>query len=361
MSTIPANAAAISTEWLTAALRSTGAATGTVTAIVHEPVGVGVGLMGALGRLHVTYADGDGPSVIIAKFPADGEASRGVAELLGMYRKEVRFYEQLAKRAGISHPDVYFSALDDEQNFIVLMSDLSGGRGVDQLEGCSIADARLAVSRLADLHASFWNDSEVESADWMGRLCDSPFPEGVVFSFQSSWGPAQELFADLLPSYIRALGDRFDVLLPRLMAALSTGPLTLSHGDFRIDNLFFNDETGDLAVCDWQLVDRSRGARDLAYFMTQSLTSADRAEHERELVTIYTERLAANGVGGYDFDTCWHDYRVAALFGFVYGVVAAGGLDHADERATSLTGAMVERSVAAIDALDCLSLPEAQA
>lgn len=360
MTRIPQTVADITPVWLTEALRSTGAATGTVTAIEAAPVGVGIGLMGALCRLRVTYTDGDGPASIIAKFPADGEASRMVAELLGMYRKEVRFYEQLSKRAGVSHAECYYSALDDEtQQFILLLSDLSGGRVVDQLAGCPISDARVAVERLADLHASFWNDSEVESAQWISRLCDSPFLDGVVFSYQTSWGPAQELFGDRMPDHIKELGDCFDALLPDLMARLSAAPVTMSHGDYRLDNIFFDDANGDLAVCDWQLVDRSRGGRDLGYFLTGSLTPADRAACERDLVRAYAERLAANGVVGYDFDTAWHDYRVAALFGFVYGVVAAGGLDHGDPRGTALTGAMIERSIAAITELDCLSLIEA--
>lgn len=354
---IPHSAADITPAWLTEALKSTGAATGTVATIEHTPVGVGVGLMGALCRLNVTYADGSGPTTMIAKFPAEGEASRMVAELLSMYRKEVRFYEQLAKRAGMSHAECYYAALDNEtQQFVLLLSDLAGGRTVDQLEGCAVAEARLAVERLADLHASFWNDGEVESADWIGQLCDSPFPEGVVFSYQTSWGPAQELFGDRMPDAIKELGNRFDALLPGLMAQLSEAPVTMSHGDFRLDNIFFSDDGSDLAVCDWQLVDRSRGGRDLGYFVTGSLTPANRAAHERDLVTAYVERLAANGVVGYDFDTAWHDYRVSALFSFVYGIVAAGGLDHGDPRGTALTGAMIERSVAAIIELDCLAL-----
>ena len=348
---MPRNAAEITTDWLGNALGAR------VAAIDVTPIGVGVGLMGALCRLSVTYAAGSGPATLIAKFPAEGDSSRMVAELLGMYRKEVRFYEQLSKRAGIPHAECYYAELDDEtQQFVLLLSDLSGGRVVDQLVGCNPQDARLAVERLADLHASFWNDGEVASADWMGALCDSPFPEGVVFSYQTSWDPAQALFGDRLPPQIKELGDRFDALLPVLMQRLSVGPTTLSHGDFRLDNIFFNDT--DVAVCDWQLVDRSRGARDLGYFLGGSLTPADRAAHERDLVAAYAARLAANGVGDYPFATVWEDYRLAVLFSFVYGVVAAGGIDHGDARGTAITGAMIERSVAAILELDCLSLVE---
>ena len=145
-------------------------------------------------------------------------------------------------------------------------------------------------------------------------------------------------------------------LLPDLVARLSEGPFTLSHGDYRLDNIFFGAGDVALKVCDWQLVDRSRGARDLAYFTSQSLIPELRAEIERSLVERYVERLVSHGVDDYPFDVAWHDYRLATAFGFVYPVIAGGSLDHADERATNLTGEMFRRSVRAIVELDALEL-----
>jgi hypothetical protein len=346
----------ITATWLTAALRSTGAATGIAASIDVTPIGVGVGLVGALARVTPTWVDGTGPTTVIAKLASPAESSRFVAAALGMYRKEVRFYRELANRCAVERAACFYADFDEEtHDFVLLLGDLAGGRTVDQLDGCGRGDAELAVDRLADLHAGFWDDPTLSDSGWLALLGDAPFPESIAFAFEQAWGPVQVLFGDRIPAEVVALGDRFPAMLPALTARLSEAPCTLSHGDYRLDNLFFGD--GDaLAVCDWQLVDRSRGARDLAYFVTQNLTPAVREDVEHSLVHRYVERLQANGVDGYGFDVAWEDYRLGALLAFAYPVIAGGGLDHADPRATELAGTILSRCVAALVHLDCLDL-----
>src|SRR5437868_3593889 len=124
---LPKSVDEITPEWLTAAMQSTKSATGTVTAIDTVPIGVGVGVVGALFRLTPTWADGDGPATVIAKMPSSPSA-RFVAETLSMYRREVRFYEQLAARTPMPHATCYYAQLDwDTQDFVLLISDLAGG------------------------------------------------------------------------------------------------------------------------------------------------------------------------------------------------------------------------------------------
>lgn len=370
--TIPANAEAITAEWLTGALRSSGAIDQTVavTALETEPVGVGIGLVGCLARLTPTYAGDEtlvakAPAAVIAKFPAPEEGSRFVAMVLGMYRKEVGFYRNLAEQCQLPHAECYYADHDAESDdFIILMEDLATidgtpSRIVDQIGGCDRADAEAAVDALADFHAGYWNDEALTTTDWLGALCDAPFPDAVAMSYDQSWEPVQELFGEYLTPEVKDFGDRFTELLPDLVARLSGGPFTLSHGDYRLDNIFFGPggpDSAALKVCDWQLVDRSRGARDLAYFTSQSLIPELRSEIERPLVERYVDRLAGHGVEDYPFDVAWHDYRLATAFGFVYPVIAGGSLDHADERATNLTGEMFRRSVRAIVELDALEL-----
>lgn len=221
--------------------------------------------------------------------------------------------------------------------------------------GCRLGGRGDPRDRLADLHACFWNDATLVDNGWLGRLSDPPFPQAVAFAFAQAWGPVQALFGDRITDEVAALGDGFSALVPPLTARLSQDPFTLSHGDYRLDNMFFRD-SGELAVYDWQLVDRSRGARDLAYFLTQSLAPETRAEVETAMVERYVTRLEDHGVVGYGLETAWEDYRLAALLGFAYPVIAGGGLDHADERATELTGTILDRSIAAITHLGCLDL-----
>lgn len=353
---IPRTADDITPEWFTAAMQSAGAATGVASAVDVTPIGVGVGLVGSLARVTPTWVDGTGPATVIAKFPSPADSSRFVAAVLGMYRKEVRFYQELTDRCAVPHADCFYAVHDEaSDDFVLLLGDLAGGRSVDQLDGCTQAEAELAIDRLADFHASFWNDAALVDNGWLGRLADSPFPESIAFSFEQSWAPVQELFGERMPEKIVALGDRFPGLLAELTARLSEAPFTLSHGDFRLDNIFFNDD-GDLALCDWQLVDRSRGGRDVAYFLTQNLETELREALETALVERYVKRLESHGIADYAFDVAWEDYRLGALLTFAYPVIAGGGLDHADPRATELTRKMLDRCIAAITDLDCFDL-----
>ena len=141
------------------------------------------------------------------------------------------------------------------------------------------------------------------------------------------------------------------------MARLSEPPWTLSHGDYRLDNMFFSDDPGrPLVVIDWQLYDRSRGPRDLSYLLSQSMEPELRAASERALVERYVAGLEAGGVTGYDVEQAWADYRLATLFNLVYPVIAGGALTLANERAIELIRVLFGRFVSAFEHLDCAAL-----
>lgn len=138
-----------------------------------------------------------------------------------------------------------------------------------------------------------------------------------------------------------------------LMERLSEPPVTLLHGDHRLDNLFFGDD--DVAMLDWQITGAGRGPYDLAYFLSQSLIPTERKQAEHDLVLAYHQALIDGGVTGYSFDDCWEDYRLATLFVSVYPL-NAGSVDLVNARAVALFRMMLERSVAAILDLDALEL-----
>ena len=69
------------------------------------------------------------------------------------------------------------------------------------------------------------------------------------------------------------------------------------HGDFRADNLFFEAD-GSVAAVDFQLIGTGRGAYDLAYFVTQSITSEDAAGTSGPCSTAGSPPWSAAGVPG---------------------------------------------------------------
>jgi aminoglycoside phosphotransferase (APT) family kinase protein len=84
------------------------------------------------------------------------------------------------------------------------------------------------------------------------------------------------------------------------------GPNTLFHGDYRADNLLFNENNEPVAI-DFQLLTTGTGAYDIAYFVTQSLTPEVASKHERDLFDQWVTALITHGApaGLVDRDALW--------------------------------------------------------
>ena len=345
--TIPRTVDDLTPQWCSDALGRE------ITTVVPTPLGVGVGLVGQLFRLEL---DGPGGAqTIVAKMAAPTDEGRFVATVLNMYGREASFYEQLSPRTTVGHPACFHSQHDPEtQDAVLLLEDVSvRGRVVDQLKGCSVSDARPAIRSLANLHACFWDDASLDDVDWLLRLADDPYPAAVAFAYETAWPRVQEFFPEQMTPQVQSFGDRYAEQIPALFAQLSEPPLVLAHGDWRLDNLFFTDD--EVIAVDWQLIDRSVGPRDLAYFATQSANVPDRAGHE-ELFATYMGDLADRGVTPNE-KWAFEMYRYGAMLGFVYPVIAAGALTVEDPRHLALTREMLIRCVTALEALDAFALP----
>lgn len=356
---IPASVEGLTAGWLTEVLgrrRATGtrAEPAQVVGVRAEPVGVGIGLLGSLHRLDLTWSDGAGPTRVVVKSPAAGERSRAVAALFGLHTTEVGFYRDLAATTGVAVSCHHTASDREAEEFVLVLADRSDDTTFDQLTGCPPDRARTVMIALADLHARHWDGAGLDTSSWLRPVDHADLVDAFRTAIRMTWPEVRARFSDELAPIVE-LGDRLEDMIPAVTAMLARPPVTLTHGDARLDNVFFDGADG-LRLCDWQLTSTARGARDVSYFLTQSLTTADRVSCERPLLDEYLDRLAARGVTDYGADQAWDDYRAGTLLGLVYAIVAGGGLDHATPRATALTRAMLQRSVDAVLAHDCASL-----
>ncbi|HVM08234.1 MAG TPA: phosphotransferase [Acidimicrobiales bacterium] len=350
----------VTAEALTEALRSTGtlSSDGSVARFDFEQIGIGVGVLALLWRLTVEYEPaGAGPATMVLKLPHTMPASRHIADAFRFYLREVRFYEVVGHRTPLDTADCYYSAYDDASgDFVLLMEDFGDRRMVDQVTGVDVDDAKRVVTALARHHAEWWGSDELAASDWAVRVQDPPNPQALVPALRASWPIIESQFSELLPGPMLAAAQRMPDHVVSLMEQLSQPPLTLLHGDSRLDNFFFTDT---VAVVDWQICGLGRGPYDIAYFLSQSMRPELRKEHERGLLEQYHRTLVDNGVTDYSFDDCWTDYRKAVLFVSVYPL-NAGSVDLVNERAVELFRMMLSRSSQAILDLDALEfLPDA--
>jgi Ecdysteroid kinase-like family len=178
----------------------------------------------------------------------------------------------------------------------------------------------------------------------------------MVAAYDDCWEPCKERFGYLLTPGLVEHGPGLGKRILAQLDLFASRPLTLAHGDYRLDNMFFSRAGSDrpVIVCDWQSPSRSWAAYDLAYFLAGSLEPADRAKHEWNLAREYHERLLARGVTGYSWEMLREDYL--ACLGVMMGIFVINGatLPTTNDRAIQVFDKMIGRFVAAIDDLNVL-------
>lgn len=299
--------------------------TGTVREAKLEPVGTGQ--VGDTYRANLTLdgAPPEAPATVIAKMPAEDEASRTTGIALRSYELECRFYQHFAADLPIRTPHCHQVLFDEEtHDFVLLFEDLAPAVQGDQIAGCSVDDAALTVEEMTKLHAPHFADKALESIDWLNRGDDETTAQVV--------GIATVVLPGFIERYGNALGPELVEVYEKLTTNLAywidnaPGPMTLTHGDFRLDNLLFGhglDGKATVAVVDFQGARLGAGPGDLAYFLGASLLPEARQANEDELVRIYHHAMTASGAENYSFDDCWHTYRYSTFGGMVVTLVAS--------------------------------------
>jgi hypothetical protein len=249
----------------------------------------------------------------------------------------------------------------DVNEFALLLEDFGGRTMVSQIAGIEFERAAEAVRALALVHAEFWNSPRLDALTWMPRGID-PIMVSAGAEYRKAWGHFLELFSGDLPDGSTALGDLVGANYEaEIVRSFDSAPQTVAHGDFRADNLMFDDSCAGrdhVGILDWQIVYRGEGIGDIAYLNTQSMTVENRRAHERALVEIWYEALSAalgEPPAGYTLADAWDGYRFATGFLTVYPVVAGGGMDPSNERGLQLVTEMATRAFTAAVDLDAAS------
>jgi hypothetical protein len=347
----------VTAQWLTSALRSGGTigdAT-TVADVTADPADVGVGFVGEVGKLAVTY-DGpsDGaPSTMVIKFPTASADIKAMMRPTRIYEREHRFYAELADQTPVTTPSVYHvtcETSDDpevDETYVLIMEDLSSHQMGDQVAGLSADQTASALTGLAAHHARFWNGAGMEAAPFI-PVINGPLNQAGQAIYEASLPGFKQVFADALQPEMVPVADGYTAKQPEFLDRLAAMPHTLVHFDFRADNLFFDRSSGEVLVIDWQAISQGGGAADVGYLLSQNLESAVRREHENDLLRTYHDGLVAGGVTGYDFDQFFADYQMGIMYGWIIPVFAVGSLDASSERAMALWTSVVERAQDAI-------------
>ena len=303
----------VTPEWLTRALRMNGhLERGKVVAVRFG--GQASSATGGPGfrpshRLELSYsADAplSAPSRLYLKV-GDG----AIDKLEG--KREVEFYTAIAT----CMPDspglpCYDAAYDRESgDYHLLLKDVSETHFTVEREApATKPEVETMLDVLARFHAHWWGHPRLGEIG----LVDAAFVSGED---SLDFAGFVDYLGDRLSDERRNIYEQVLTSLPGLLEGrvVAKRGLTLAHDDAHVWNFLLprNAEQDRVYLVDWQQWGVSAGPHDVAYMIGLFWYPERRARMEKALVRHYHERLLEYGVANYDWDTCWHDYRLFAI------------------------------------------------
>ncbi|MDO8389839.1 MAG: phosphotransferase [Actinomycetota bacterium] len=307
---------------------------------IADATRIGDGLVGMNLRLQLRGAGA--PNTLIAKLPTLDPTSRATATALRNYEREVKFYEHIAPTVDIRVAHCHHAEWHaDTDDFVLLLEDLSPGEQGNQLHGCSAEHSRVAVLELARLHGPRWGDPTLDDVEFLQRR--GPEDAAVLQTFWDMMLPGfLGTYSTYLDSEGIALIERFSARLQDWVAGHDMPP-TVTHGDYRLDNLMFRSAVGGypVAAVDWQTPGHGSASGDVSYFMGAGPLPEVRREIERGLVEEYCAALDAYGVK-VAHDEFWREYCRHAYGGILMAVIASQIVGES-ERSEAMFAAMATR------------------
>ena len=342
-----------------------------ITALSQSVLGEGEGFVGDIIRLELTYAHPNPslPQSIVAKMPK--LANRAMGELLGAYERENMFYMTLGQALPVRSPKMYYGEFDRDagsekqeeilrqankipkflqgltnrlawfisarknRRYILLIEDIGGIEAHDQLAGVDRDAFTQILIDVAKLHADFWQDPRLQGQFWL-----LPMDIDIEMRHQMALrarGAYESLFPGVISDGMGVYLDQVATEGVSLSHQLCAGPMTLMHGDLRLDNLFFTGT--ETLFIDWQLVRRGPPMYDIAYLLSCGVPDDMPAQ---PLLEAYHAALVDAGVKDYSLEAATKDYRLALRM-VLMNLSTVDQVDLGDGRGVALLRVWMER------------------
>ena len=331
----------IDAPWLESVFAEAGINAPAISNVQVAPLGAGNTGDTVKVTLEYEAPDSATPASVVCKFHPADQAQIEAIKSAGVFLTETNVQKLLAEHSEAAIPDCYFVAVsNDGSQFNMVCEDLSARCELgDQINGCSIAEARAAIVELARMHRQFWNEPRLNDLDWIRPRM--PFPENAL-----------ELLDDRLRQLLTE--EQRDIVrraTPRIHDWLALEPdnQTLIHVDCRADNLLFdhsNANSPQAYLIDFALVSVGDAVADVAYLLTSSLSPEDRLASETDLLELHTREIAPKDPA-YTIDKAMASYRENIVSSLYLTMMAAMRMPDAPHARMLLTR-LFERNCAAV-------------
>ena len=312
----PVNIEGVNCAWLTRVLQQRGLLhRGSVTRFTVEPVNSGY--TSSVYRLLLEFDENSvsTPHSMVAKFHSKFSSIRETFDKYGLYEKEVGFYRFVDEQPGLPVPDCYAAEFEPVSgDFVLLLEDMSAARSGSWTID-AVGDVRIALPQLARIHAQFWGESRLQQFDWIVKPTapDRESPEKA--DWEDCLRKVKSGHRDHWPDHAWSLCERILENWNDIMRCMNQDTHTLVHTDPHLGQMFFpSDELPRFILFDWQYPCKSLAAEDVTHLLVSELSSAERREHEVELVDLYYQSLCDAGVTDLKKDRLWFQCKLGLMW-----------------------------------------------
>lgn len=310
----------ITAEYLSHALKHI---SGKSSLVIEEISSIGTGQMAESYRVKFALDGDSNIESVVVKVPSQNESSRNASRATRCYELETSFYSGLCSELEVDTPKCFHASYDPtSDDFVLVLEDIKDAVQGDQIAGATIEQAQGAIAQLVKLHGPMWGSAKLNGFSWLPKhsLATANATAQLLRTMFSSFA---ERFTGKVDDEIISLGERLVSNIDNYYRAFPD-VLTVSHRDFRLDNLLFSQKSNGIGVkvVDWQTVGAMPGVSDLGYFVGASFTLEDRRQFEKTLVADYC-KLLNNQQIAVSFDEVWSQYRLFGTSGYIMAIVAS--------------------------------------
>ena len=343
------NLAAVDRSWVDQCFkRCLGDEGGGVESYTLQQIGEGVGQLGEFGLLEVQTQDGDARSFFL-KIQTPSEDFHQLCLDYQYYEREVNFYQCSAKNVACRTPHSYYVEFNREKSQVLLVLEfMAGWHTPDQIIGASRHQIEKAIDALIPINTQYWN--RTDELPWLPNS-KAPFMVQLADDMVANRQNFLDRFGHLLTVSQQQKLDQIIAYYPKFADIFTQGTQTLTHWDYRVENIFYSADESEVAVIDWQLGLAHKPGWDLAYLLTTNIDVALRREIFEASVVQYQAGLCAAGIA-YETGKLMKNMRQAMCAITCFSVVGGGNCDFENERSVMLFAKLTERLFAAIDDYD---------
>jgi thiamine kinase-like enzyme len=169
------------------------------------------------------------------------------------------------------------------------------------------------IESITKMHVKFWNKHLDKNFHELKKHNDPLFCPSWKTFITDRWEFFKDKWKHMIPSFEKS--DKIVENFENIQQALSTGHLTLIHGDMKSPNIFYDKvNQNEPYFIDWQYICIGKGVQDIVFFLIESFSIDKIRLYYPLFIQYYYIQLIQGGVQNYSYDEYNEDIRNAICY-----------------------------------------------